>query len=219
MIAIIIASIGFLVAFISLTATGTMAVRMRMVSPRTDLLLGDAELIPASLPTRGRNVPDVLGPLIDVTVETALDQATMRDTFLCEDGCILLVTASCAACRYLVHQSRDLLINGTVRTLVAAPTTERGKEFIEKDCKGAGIAYQVDTAGERGHALGITEFPSVLVIADGIISAAYIVGNPGHLRVVSAPPGNRKSELPPMPSGDSYAEKSAFGPAYQKESH
>lgn len=191
MIAILIASTALITALISLVATGTIALRLRMVSPRTDLALGEAAPIPVPLPTRGRAIPDVLGPLIDATIQTAQGQATLRDTFLCEDGCVLFVSTSCAACRYLVHQSRDLLTSGPVRTLVVAPATERGKEFIEKDCRGSGIAYQVDTAGARARALGITEFPSVLIVAGGIVADAYIVGSPGQLRTLSSQPGKR----------------------------
>lgn len=190
MIAIIIASASLVVALISLIATGTMATRLRIIGPRTDLVLGEQELMPATLPTRGQPVHEVLGPLIEATVETTTGLAVMRDEFLCDDGCILIVSTSCAACRYLVHQCRDLLIGESVRTLVVAQATERGKEFVEQDCQADGIAYQVDPAGERARVLGIAEFPSALIVRGGVISAAYIIGSPGQLRAVCETKGS-----------------------------
>jgi hypothetical protein len=186
LIAIAVASLAILIALISLVATGEMAVRLRLVSPRGDALLGEGELIPASISTLGQRVDDLLGPLIEVTVATDDGLAVTRDAYLSADGCILVVSTSCGACRYLMRTARNLLLTKAVRSLVVAPTIARGIEFIERDCGQPGVFYQVDPKGERARALGLSQFPGVLVIADGAIVSAYIIGSRLHLTRVLA---------------------------------
>jgi hypothetical protein len=187
-IAIVLAAVAVVIALISLTAAGTLAVRLRVVAPRPDRPGPDAAaLLPASIPTLGRSVADVLGPLVDVTVATRDGPTVMTDSYLSDDGCVLFVSSACGVCRYLVRESGDVLAARPVRVLVVAPTIERGIEFMTNDCHGAGFGYQVDPAGERARALGVKEFPSVLVIADGVITAAYIVSTAAQLWQVPGP--------------------------------
>jgi hypothetical protein len=181
-IAIALALLALVIATISLTATGTMAVRLRVVTPRPERPRQGGELLTALLPTRGRPVAELLGSLAEVTVPARGGPASMTDAYLTDDGCVLLVSTACGVCRYLVRESAEVLAAGPVRVLVAAPTVQRGIEFVERDCRGDGFTYQVDPGGERVRALGITEFPSVVIVAGGALAAAYIVGTPAHLQ-------------------------------------
>jgi hypothetical protein len=174
MIAIAIASIALVLSVISLMAAGTIAVRLKLVKPRP-VFAGSAPPEQISVPTIGRRIDEVLAPLIQFRMPTDDGEAIMQDSFLVDDGCILLASTSCGACRYLVDDSADLLLAKSVRALVIAPTIDRGKEFMEKDCRDPGIPYQVDPGGERARAIGVTEFPSILTVADGAIASVHVV--------------------------------------------
>lgn len=187
MIAILVAIVAVVIALISLTATGTLAVRLRMVTPQRERPPGGGSLQPASIPTRGQDIAEVLGPLAEVTVGTRAGPAVMTDTYLTDDGCVLVVATACGTCRRLLRESREVLAARPVRVLVTAPTTERGIEFIENDCLGAGLPYQVDPGAARARALGLTDFPSVLVIDGGVLTAAYAVGTLAQLRQALSP--------------------------------
>jgi hypothetical protein len=161
-------------------AAGTIAVRLRLVSPRHELS-GGAAPEQASIPTLGRRVDDVLASFIQFKLPTDTGEALMQDNFLIDDGCILLASTSCSACRYLINDAAALLLAESVRALVIAPTIERGREFMEKDCRDPGIAFQVDPGGERVRALGVDEFPSILTVAGGVIASVYPIATRQHL--------------------------------------
>lgn len=183
MIAIAIASVALVVSGISLMAAGTIAVRLRLVRARP-AFSGSAMLEELSVPTIGRRIDEVLAPIIQFTVPTDDGEAIMQDSFLVSDGCILLASTSCGACRYLVNDAADLLLAESVRALVIAPTIDRGTEFMEKDCRDPGIPYQVDPGGLRAQAIGVGEFPSVLTITDGVITSVHGVVAREHLEKV-----------------------------------
>jgi hypothetical protein len=180
-IALIVATLAVVLAVISLAATGTMALRLRLVTPSGGLG-GPAGPQPVKIATLGRRVDDVLGSLIDVEMPTSGESpVVMRDSYLLGDGAVLAVSTSCGACRFLLHEARDLLSAESVRAVVVAPTIERGIEFVEKDCRAAGILYQVDPDGRLARALGVEEFPSLLRISDGLIAAAHVALTRQHL--------------------------------------
>lgn len=199
-VAIVIAVIALALAVIGLLATGAMAMRLRVARP-------PAPASPPSPPgamtigTLGQPVGDLLAPLIDYTVPVPDGEAPVRDMYLVDDGLILLVSTGCATCRWLVHESRDLLAAAGVRALVAAPTIGRGREFMERDCGADGVRYQVDVAGERARALGVADFPAALQIAGGVVAKAYATVTPEQVRfaaeaAAAAHPDGRQQPTP-----------------------
>jgi hypothetical protein len=179
-IAILIAIVALAISLISLVAVGTMAVKMRLAQPRA-ASLQKTEAKEMTVSTLGQSVEEVLAPIIDYPVPTADGDVMLRDMFLVDDGLILLVSTSCSTCRILLRESRDALAAAGVRTLAVAPTTERGREFVETDCQLKGVKYQVDVLGERARAMGVTDFPATLLIRQGLIVKAYVTASGGQL--------------------------------------
>lgn len=179
-ITLLIACVALALSVVSLLATGTLAARTRAVRPHL-APSGTAELGEMSLTTLGSDVAELLSPYIDYTIPTDDGDADVRDMFLVDDGVILLVSSGCATCRYILSETRDLLIAERVRALVAAPSVERGREFFERDCDADGIKYQVDVHGERSRAMGVLDFPAAIIIRDGLIAKAYVTTMKEHI--------------------------------------
>ncbi|MDX6392115.1 MAG: hypothetical protein QOJ73_3178 [Streptosporangiaceae bacterium] len=179
-IAILIAIVALAISLISLIAVGTMAVKMRLAQPRA-APLQKTEAKEMTISTLGQSVEEVLAPIIDYPVPTADGDVMLRDMFLVDDGLILLVSTICSTCRILLRESRDALAAADVRVLAVAPTTERGREFVETDCQLEGVKYQVDVLGERARAMGVTDFPATLQIRQGLIAKAYVTASGGQL--------------------------------------
>ena len=153
---------------------------MRLAQPRA-APLQKTEAKEMTVSTLGQSVEEVLAPIIDYPVPTADGDVMLRDMFLVDDGLILLVSTICSTCRILLRESRDALAAAGVRTLAVAPTTERGREFVETDCQLKGVKYQVDVLGERARAMGVTDFPDTLLIRQGLIAKAYVTDSGGQL--------------------------------------
>lgn len=175
MVAIIVAVVALCIASISLAATGTIAIRLRLVTPRPHAA-SSRGLEPARLAAIGQPMHKLLAPLIDHRVQTADGAAILTDNFLLSDGPVLVTSTSCAACRYLIRDSTQLLTDGQVRLVVVGPSTERGIEFIETDCAAAGVSYIVDVGGEYARALTIEQFPTALTVTEGALATAHTLG-------------------------------------------
>lgn len=172
--ALAIGLLALLVALVSLSATGAMALKLKLVKPR--MRMPDmTQPEPRNVPTIGSNMAELLAPVVTMTIPSGDSGINVRENFLERDGLVLVVSTSCAACRYLVAEAEEVLSAASVRVLVSAPSIERGIEFIEQDCGTDAVTYQVDLFGERAQALGVTETPFAITVQNGVLASAHIV--------------------------------------------
>jgi hypothetical protein len=172
--ALAIGLLALLVALVSLSATGALALKLKLVKPR--MRMPDmTQPEPRNLPTTGSSMAELLAPVVTMTIPSGDGGISVRENFLERDGLVLVVSTSCAACRYLVAESAELLSSAGVRVLVSAPSIDRGIEFIEQDCKTDSVTYQVDLFGERAQALGVTETPFAITVENGVLAGAHVV--------------------------------------------
>ena len=201
MIAILIAAVALVLSVVSLAAVGTVALRLRLVRPQAQQHHHDDAGAPeeVTLPSAGQPIAAVLGQLIEETLPGPDGPIRMQERFLLTDGPVLITSTSCGSCRYLLHESSDLLVEAGVRVLVAAPTIERGIEFVERDAQAAGVGYQVDPEAERARAIGVSEFPLLLDVTDGRVGTAHVVVTKSHLETVL---GDRTGRTPVRAGGE-----------------
>lgn len=194
MTAIVLSCIAILVALVSLVAIGTLALKLRLVQPKTRMDPKHPEA--ADLSTIGKDLVEVLGASIEVPGSpNDIGALPAIESFLLDDGPVLVVSTSCGACRYLLRESEEVVDSQGVRVLVYAPSIDRGIEFMETECGAKPTPYQVDDGGARTQALGIRLFPSLLIIRSRRIIAAYSIVTSAQLNSAVALSADEATEI------------------------
>jgi hypothetical protein len=189
-ILISVVALGFsIAAFLSVGALAREVGYRR--SPNSSTSNGEPE--PFSLPTVGKNVEELLHPVISMPVPAprqganvdSAEDIVMVDAFLLDDGPILIVSTRCSSCITLLDSLRGSPSAALgLRVLVGAPDLKEGNDFATRYVEGLPAVYQIDERGERASALGAHLTPALLRVENGVLRDAHGVLTAEHVAAV-----------------------------------